>query len=110
MAFSPDNLKIVSGNDNHSIKIWDLCSGQLLNTLIDPQLLKPQSHMDLICSVTFSSDNLKIVSNSHDHKVKIWDAESGQLLNTLVGHTHQILSVAFSNPMTYPIKIKRICQ
>jgi WD40 repeat protein len=33
VAFSLDNLKIVSGSNDHSIKIWDAQSGQLLNSL-----------------------------------------------------------------------------
>jgi len=46
VAFSPDNLKIVSGSRDNSIKIWDAHTGQLLNTL--------NSHTNDVNSVAFS--------------------------------------------------------
>jgi WD40 repeat protein len=82
-----DNLKIVSGNGDHSIKIWDAQSGKLLRTL--------NGHTEWVNSVAFSYDNHKIVSGSHDRSIKIWDSESGKLLHTLTGHTSAIWSVAF---------------
>ena len=35
VAISPDNKKIVSGSSDNTIRIWDLDSGNLINTLID---------------------------------------------------------------------------
>jgi WD40 repeat protein len=58
IAFSSDNLKIVSGCDIYCIKIRNADTGQLLNTLVD--------HTKWISGVAFSSDNLKIVSGSYD--------------------------------------------
>jgi WD40 repeat protein len=83
-----DNL-IVSGSSDHSIKIWNLNTGQLLNTLL--------GHSDSISSVAFSFDNMRIVSGCSDGEVKIWDSYSGQLLNTLNEHIDCcVSSVAFS--------------
>src|SRR5581483_8043367 len=65
------NLKIVSGSGDKSIKIWDADTGSLLNTL--------NGHTDLVESIAFSSDNRKIVSGSCDNSIKIWDADSGSL-------------------------------
>jgi WD40 repeat protein len=96
VAFSPDNLKIVSGSDDASIKIWDAYTGQLLDTLIDPSLGSPKSHTRWIRNVAFSPDNLKIISGSDDYNIKIWDAHSGSLLNTLTDDTNIILCVTFS--------------
>src|SRR5581483_12226002 len=71
------DLKIVSGSGDKSVKIWDADSGSLLNTL--------NGHTYTVFSVVFSSDNRKIVSGSFDKSIKIWDAESGSLLKTLNG-------------------------
>jgi WD40 repeat protein len=98
VAFSPDNLRIASGSDDHSIKIWDAYSGSLLNTL--------NGHTDFVWSVAFSPDNSKIISGGHDKSIGVWDVHTGQLLNTLIGHTDPILCVAFSNPIIYPIDAK----
>ena len=56
VAFSSDDLKIVSGSSDKSIKIWNAETGQLLQTL--------NGHTGSVNSVVFSTDNLKIVSGS----------------------------------------------
>ena len=56
--FSSDNLKIVSGSNHKSIKIWDAQTGQLLNTLI--------GHSDYVLSVAFSNP----INNSLNIKLK----------------------------------------
>src|SRR5581483_10642185 len=74
------DLKIVSGSSDSSIKIWDADSGSLLNTL--------NGYTGWVNSVAISFDNHKIVSDSEYCGIKIWDADSGSLLNTLYGHTN----------------------
>jgi WD40 repeat protein len=105
VAYSPDNLKIISGNEDSRIKIWDAQSGQLLDTLIDPGIINYGSHASSVLSVAFSFDNLRIVSGgSYDNIIKIWNAsplkgnvvQTGQLIRTLDGHTDWVNSVAFS--------------
>jgi hypothetical protein len=111
VAFSPDNMKIVSGDD-YRIKIWDAHSGQLLQTLIGQNAghsvdgREATGHTDSVSSVAYSSDGLRIVSGSWDSTIKIWDALTGHLLNTWKGHNGLTNSVAFSNPITYPIDAK----
>ena len=87
-AISPDNKKIVSGSNDNRIKIWDLESGELINTL------KGQ-HTVYIYSVAISPDNKKIVSGSYK-TIHIWDLESGVSINTLKGHTNWVKSLAIS--------------
>ena len=36
ICVSPDGYKIISGSDDHTIKIWDRHMGELLNTLKIP--------------------------------------------------------------------------
>ena len=76
VAISPDNKKIVAGSQ-YIIRIWDLESGNLINTLT--------GHTDCVNSVAISPDNKKIVSGSDDKTICIWDLESGNLINTLTG-------------------------
>jgi hypothetical protein len=79
---------IVANDKNNTIKIWDLQTGKILNTL--------NGHDNWINSVAFSPDNSKIISSSSDRSIKIWDTQSGKLLNTLNGHTDSILCAIFS--------------
>jgi WD40 repeat protein len=77
VAFSADGLRIVSGSDDHTVRIWDAVSGLILHTL--------KGHTDSVRVVAFSADGLRIVSGSGDYTVRIWDAVSGVILYALQG-------------------------
>jgi WD40 repeat protein len=79
---------LASGSQDHTVKLWDVRTGQPLNTL--------QGHTNWIWSVGFSPDGTTLASGSFDQTVKLWDVYTGQLLNTLQGHTSWVLSVSFS--------------
>ena len=75
--------KIVSGSLDGTIKIWDLQTGQLLQTL--------EGHPHAVPSVAVRGG--KIVSGANSI-IKIWDLQTGQLLQTLEGHIHRVTSLA----------------
>lgn len=87
-TFSPDGRFVVSSSCDSTIKIWDVESSRLINTL--------KGHNDIINYADFSPDGKRIVSGSDDKTVKIWDAETGQVLRTLVGQTENVNTSAFS--------------
>ena len=89
VAFSADGTKIVSGSSDSGIFVWDVATGERLQTL--------DGHSRVVSSVTFFANDLKIVSGSRDGTVKIWNATSGKCLKTLKGHTAQVTSVAVSS-------------
>jgi WD40 repeat protein len=70
VAFSPDGRLIVSGSDDHTIRIWDTGTGQ---TVVGP--LYAHSGLFGVRSVAFSSDGKRVVSGGSDALVRIWDAE-----------------------------------
>jgi WD40 repeat protein len=39
VAFSPDGRTIASGSEDHTIKLWDAKTGQVVRTLASPQRL-----------------------------------------------------------------------
>jgi WD40 repeat protein len=88
VAFSPDGSRIVSGSNDHTVRVWDAVLGATLHTL--------EGHTDRVTSVTFSLDGSRIVSGSNDHTVRVWDAVSGAILHTLEGHIDCVTSVDFS--------------
>ena len=75
VSISKDGLKIVSGSDDKSIKIWEVSSGKLLKSL--------DGHSDIVRCVCFSNDGSKIASGSDDTTIKIWEVSSGILLKSL---------------------------
>jgi WD40 repeat protein len=88
--FSPDNQRIVSGNDDHTLQIWNTNTEKSISETLT-------GHTGAVNSVAFSSDSQHIVSGSNDKTVRIWDAKTGKsVLEPLTDHTEEVMSVAFS--------------
>ncbi len=90
VAFSPDGTRIVSGSYDHTIRVWDARSGDVVTGPFE-------GHTDAVTSVAFSPDGTRIVSGSDDHTIRVWDARSGDVVaGPFEGHTSYVTSVAFS--------------
>lgn len=94
---SPDQRTLISAGEDRDpfnsqlfpIKIWDLTTGEVPNTLND-------GHTAPIRALSLSADGTLLVSGSADNTIKIWDMSNGKLLKTLKGHTAPVTSVAIS--------------
>lgn len=86
VAISPNGKSLVSGSEDHSIKIWNLSTGTLIRTL---------SHSNGVTDVAISPDGQTLVTSSRDNTVKIWNLSTGTLVLTL-SHSHPVASVAIS--------------
>jgi WD40 repeat protein len=94
LAFSRDSSKIISGSNDHTVRIWDVVTGALLKTL--------RGHRGSVKSVAVSFDDSMIISGSADDTndtIRVWDMVTGALLRVLEPHS-AILSVA-SSPKTH---------
>ena len=87
-VFSPDGKRIVSGSWDHTLKVYDLSTRQVIFTF--------SGHTGGVCSVAFSPDGRYVVSGSADQTVKLWDTTTGREALTLKGHSGSVNSVAFS--------------
>ncbi|KAJ7261904.1 hypothetical protein C8J57DRAFT_1134154, partial [Mycena rebaudengoi] len=88
VAFSPDGVRVVSGSDDKTVRIWDATTGT--------EVTKMEGHSDWVNSVAFSPDGARIVSGSDDKTVRIWDAMTGTEVTKMEGHSNWVNSVAFS--------------
>ncbi|MDQ2098593.1 MAG: hypothetical protein QQW96_13200 [Tychonema bourrellyi B0820] len=91
VAISPDGQTLVScGDDDTTIKIWQLSTGRELRTLT--------GHSDWVNSVAISPDGQTLVigSGSDDKTIKIWQLSTGRELRTLTGHSDSVGSLAIS--------------
>ncbi len=79
---------LASGNDDRTVKLWNLSTGKCFRTL--------QGHTNTVFTVAFSPDGRIIASGSGDQTVKLWDIHTGECRQTLRGHTSRIWSVVFS--------------
>jgi small GTP-binding protein len=77
---------LASGNDDHTVKLWDAQSGRLLRTF--------RGHTDWVWSVAFSPQGEILASASDDLTVKLWNPQSGDLVRTLKTDD-RVMSVAF---------------
>ncbi len=88
LAISQDGKLLLSGSLDHTIKIWHLETGQIIQTL--------NGHTDAINAIALSPDGQTLASASTDKTIKIWHTKTGNLLSTFTGHTKPVTSIAFS--------------
>ncbi|MGB0080838.1 MAG: TIR domain-containing protein [Terracidiphilus sp.] len=86
--FSPDGTRIVTASFDHTARVWDARSGQLLLTLT--------GHSDEVWDAAFSPDGKHIVTASSDKSAIVWDAATGEKSAILKGHKDVVETAAFS--------------
>ncbi|RKU18687.1 hypothetical protein C6503_09120 [Candidatus Poribacteria bacterium] len=67
LVFSPDGTVLVSGAYGGGIKLWDLLSGDKINTL--------DGHTQRVETLVFSPDGKTLVSTGGDGAIFVWDWE-----------------------------------
>ena len=88
VTISPDGKTLAYGSLDNTIKIWDVGTGELKDTL--------EGHNDAVGSVTISADGKTLASGGDDNTIKIWDVGTGELKHTLEGHNSSVRSVTIS--------------
>jgi WD40 repeat protein len=88
VAFCCDGIRLASGSDDTTVRIWDSNTGALLVSL--------EGHKESVTAITWSPDGERVASASRDQSVFIWNASTGSLISKLVGHSTAVLDVAWS--------------
>ena len=65
LAFSPDGQHVVSGNEDQTLSLWDVATGQPIGT-------PWQGHQTAIASVAFSLDGKSIISVDAEGQILRW--------------------------------------
>ncbi|MER5783161.1 AAA family ATPase [Streptomyces mobaraensis] len=68
LAFSPDGRTLAAADDNHTIQLWDIGTGQPTLTLT--------GHTDKVGPLAFSPDGKTLMSGGDDRTVRFWDLDS----------------------------------
>jgi WD40 repeat protein len=87
-AISPDGHRLASASFDHTIKLWDVATGQIERTL--------RGHGARAYSVAFDKEGTRVVSASADKTAIIWDVTSGEPLQVLRGHSDNVRCAVFS--------------
>jgi WD40 repeat protein len=95
VSLSADGYFALSGDDEKTVRLWDVSSGRCLNIL--------EGHTNCVKSVCLSLDGHFALSGSDDHTVKLWDLEGGNCLRTFKGHKDRVTSVCFSANRRYAL-------
>lgn len=80
------NTTFFSSNNNETIKLWNINSGECINTL--------RGHTSSVNSIVLTPDKKTLISGSSDKTIKLWDIKSGKCIKTLSGHTNWINELA----------------
>jgi WD40 repeat protein len=67
-AYSPDGSKVVAGDKDGNIVVWDLCTGQEIGWL--------SPHESIVWQLAFSGDGEMLATVSDDHRLRVWKADS----------------------------------
>ncbi|ABW33415.1 NB-ARC domain-containing protein [Acaryochloris marina] len=88
VSISPDGQTVVSASYDHTLKVWDLATGEEQRTLT--------GHTSPVEGVSISPDGQTVVSGSLDNTLKVWDLATGEEQRTLTGHTSPVEGVSIS--------------
>ncbi len=88
VEFSPSGRLVGAGCDDGRIRIWDVNSGMLIQTL--------SGHKDRVSAIDFSPNEASIASASYDQTVRAWDLANGEQTSLLHGHSHWVHAIDHS--------------
>jgi len=97
LAWSPDGSRIVTGDTNGNLTIWDLITGEIIRTLT--------GHTKRINAVAWNIND-QIASSSIDGTVRVWDAATGReirrytrppIINTAIAWNPEGTRLAFGS-------------
>lgn len=86
VVYEPKGRFLATGSFDHTIKLWNPETGELLKTLNGP----PPT------SLAITADGKTLASGHLDHTVRLWDTDAGKEKAAFRGHAGPVQSVAFS--------------
>lgn len=66
LAWNSNGKWLASASKDHTIRIWDNESGQIMTIL--------EGHTDSVRDIAWTADGSKLASASHDDTIRLWDA------------------------------------
>jgi DNA-binding beta-propeller fold protein YncE len=86
VAFSPDGKTLVSASFDKTVRVWDVASHEVKQTLT--------GHSDFVYAVAFGPKGEWLVTASKDRTVRLSDAATGKSRLTFSGMDQDVLAVA----------------
>jgi len=87
-TFSPDGLRILAGDVNGVVRLWDAATLKCLHEF--------HQHQRLVSRVAFSPYGLKFMTGSYDGTTQLWDAVTLEPIGKPLVHQSEVKALAFS--------------
>jgi WD40 repeat protein len=71
IAWSTDGKKLASASKDHTIRLWNTETGELVSVL--------EGHTDIVLGIAWAPDGETLASVSDDDTIKLWNTNTGQL-------------------------------
>jgi WD40 repeat protein/tRNA A-37 threonylcarbamoyl transferase component Bud32 len=88
VAFSPDDSALATGCSDGIIRLWDVASGDIRQTL--------SGHVASVCRMAFAPDGLSLASLGEDNVVNLWHLKTGQRFFSMDSQKRELHGLAFS--------------
>ena len=88
IVFDHSSGKLVTGGQDHTVKMWDSTTGQLTRTY--------NGCLGSVLDLSITHDSKCIIAASSSNNLSVWDASSGRVRHTLTGHKDKVVAVDVS--------------
>jgi WD40 repeat protein len=88
LAYSPDGKTLATGSRDHTVRIWNVFTGQRLRTLL--------GHTEKVNAVAFSPDGNQLASVGDDQDIRLWDLVQVAPIAAFSSHKGAVWTVAVS--------------
>jgi WD40 repeat protein len=95
VVFLSDGRRLLSGNDNSAMHLWDGKTGKEIRRFGD--------HRGRVLGVASLPGDKQALTAGQDATVRLWDLENGKELKRLTGHNQWVTSVAASPDGKYAL-------
>ncbi|MBF0381358.1 MAG: serine/threonine protein kinase [Magnetococcales bacterium] len=95
LAFHPDNIWVVAGDQGGDLTFWDVESGDLIKEI--------HAHNGAVEAISVSQDGSRVLTGGGDNIINLWEVETGNKVGTFEGHTLKVRGVALLRSGHYMI-------
>ena len=99
LGFSPDGTRLVSGNQDGKIQMWDVATGGVLTTFAEPTA---RENLGRISAVAFSPEGTLLAAGAHN-QIHLWEVDTGNKLSSLnTEHTRGMVNFhGYPKPLVF---------